>query len=102
MKIFEIVIQGAHEEEIAHDIQAGIYAAVQNHGYTDVSVQAETVREAGSGMVEVPRFFEEYDSFHVGTERHNQSSCRSRQGIKADGGEPGRGSWFLYILKLNI
>ena len=72
MKIFEIVIQGAHEEEIAHDIQAGIYAAVQNHGYTDVSVQAETVREAGSGMVEVPRFFEEYNSGRIAAQRDRQ------------------------------
>lgn len=45
MKKFEIVINGAYEEEIGLEIMQGIYAAIQNHGYTDVSVKADTVTE---------------------------------------------------------
>ena len=45
MKKMSIVINGQHEEEIGLEILQGIYAAIQNHGYTDVSVQAETVNQ---------------------------------------------------------
>ena len=41
MKKMSIVINGQHEEEIGLEILQGIYAAIQNHGYTDVSVQAD-------------------------------------------------------------
>ena len=43
MKKFEVVIRGEHEAEIGHEILSGIYAAIQNYGYTDVSVQADTI-----------------------------------------------------------
>lgn len=45
MKKMSIVINGQHEEEIGLEILQGIYAAIQNHGYTDVSVQAEELAE---------------------------------------------------------
>ena len=45
MKKFEVVIRGEHEAEIGHEILSGIYAAIQNYGYTDVSVQADTNEE---------------------------------------------------------
>ena len=56
MKKFEVVIKGAHEEEIGHEILQGIYAAIQNHGYTDVSVQADTIEERAHGELQVPDF----------------------------------------------
>lgn len=46
MKKIEIAVHGAQEEEIAMEILAGIYGAVQGHGYADVSVRAETVKES--------------------------------------------------------
>lgn len=56
MKRFEVVIRGEHEAEIGHEILSGIYAAVQNYGYTDVSVQADTVEEQYSREFQVPDF----------------------------------------------
>lgn len=56
MKRFEVVIKGKYEKEIGLEILSGIYAAVQNHGYTDVSVQAETVEEKPNGSFWVPDF----------------------------------------------
>lgn len=56
MKKFEVVISGEHEKEIGHEILAGIYAAVQNYGYTDVSVQAETIEEQRDNELQIPEF----------------------------------------------
>lgn len=56
MKKFEVVIAGEHEEEIGLEILQGIYAAIQNHGYTDVSVQADTIEERNRGEIQVPDF----------------------------------------------
>lgn len=59
MKKFEIIINGAHEEEIGLEIMQGIYAAIQNHGYTDVSVKADTVAEEKKEL-QVPAFLTQY------------------------------------------
>lgn len=56
MKKFEVVISGEHEAEIGHEILAGIYAAVHNYGYTDVSVQAETIEEQRDNELQIPEF----------------------------------------------
>lgn len=56
MKKFEVVISGEHETEIGHEILAGIYAAVQNYGYTDVSVQADTIEEQRCNELQIPEF----------------------------------------------
>lgn len=56
MKKFEVVINGEHEAEIGHEILVGIYAAVQNHGYTDVSVRADTIVERSREQIQVPDF----------------------------------------------
>lgn len=56
MKKFEVVISGEHETEIGHEILAGIYVAVQNYGYTDVSVQAETIEEQRGNEFQIPEF----------------------------------------------
>lgn len=56
MKKFEVVIKGEHEEGIGLAILQGIYAAIQNHGYTDVSVQADTIEERTHGELQVPDF----------------------------------------------
>lgn len=37
MKKMSIVINGQHEEEIGLEILQGIYAAIQNHGYSQDS-----------------------------------------------------------------
>lgn len=56
MKKFEVVIKGEHEEEIGHEILKGIYAAIQNHGYTDVSVQADTIKKQNHEELQMPEF----------------------------------------------
>lgn len=58
MKRFEILVSGEHEAEAAQEILAGIYAAILRHGYTDISVRADTVRELGQGEVQVPSFLQ--------------------------------------------
>ena len=45
MKKFLVEISGEHEAEIGQEILTGIYEAVQKHGYADVSVKAETIKE---------------------------------------------------------
>ena len=62
MKKFEVVIRGQHEEEIGHEILQGIYAAIQAHGYTDVSVQADTIDEGESRgvQIQIPEFLTKY------------------------------------------
>lgn len=70
MKKMSIVINGQHEEEIGLEILQGIYAAIQNHGYTDVSVQAETVNQRKE--IEIPAFLTGYArgaAATVGSER---------------------------------
>lgn len=47
MKRFEITIKGAKEREIGQEILSAVYAAVQAHGYHDVSIQAETIPDRG-------------------------------------------------------
>lgn len=59
MKKFEVVICGEHEEAIGLEILTGIYAAIQNHGYSDVSVYAETLPEKVSGELEIPQFLKQ-------------------------------------------
>ena len=56
MKRFEVVIKGTHEEEIGLAILQGIYAAVQANGYTDISVQADTIEERAHGELQIPSF----------------------------------------------
>lgn len=58
MKRFEILVSGEHEAEAGQEILAGIYAAVLKHGYTDISVRADTIRELGQGEVQVPSFLQ--------------------------------------------
>lgn len=58
MKKMSIVINGQHEEEIGLEILQGIYEAIQNHGYTDVSVQTETVNQRRE--IEIPAFLTQY------------------------------------------
>lgn len=60
MKKFEVVIRGQHEEEIGHEILQGIYAAIQAHGYTDVSVQADTIDEKNQKELLIPDFLKGY------------------------------------------
>lgn len=60
MKKFEVVIRGQHEEEIGHEILQGIYAAIQAHGYTDVSVQADTIDEKMDKEIQIPGFLTKY------------------------------------------
>lgn len=47
MKRFEITVRGPEEEEIGLEILTAAYAAVQGHGYHDVSIQAETILDRG-------------------------------------------------------
>lgn len=58
MKKFEVVISGPYEEEIGHMILSSIYGAVQNYGYTDVSVKADTVGDIGE--LQMPEFLKKY------------------------------------------
>lgn len=58
MKKMSIVINGQHEEEIGLEILQGICEAIQNHGYTDVSVQTETVIQRKE--IEIPSFLTGY------------------------------------------
>lgn len=60
MKKFEIVICGEHEEAIGHKILKGIYEAVQENGYTDVSVKADTVKDLNRGELQMPEFLKSY------------------------------------------
>ena len=55
MKKFVIVIGGTNEDQIGHEILQGIYAAVQNNGYADVSVSAETLPERKQN-IDIPAF----------------------------------------------
>lgn len=73
MKKVSIVINGQYEEEIGLEILQGIYAAIQNHGYTDVSVQAETVNQCKE--IEIPAFLTGYAggaAATVGSERRKR------------------------------
>lgn len=72
MKKVSIVINGQYEEEIGLEILQGIYAAIQNHGYTDVSVQAETVNQCKE--IEIPAFLTGYAraAATVGNERRKR------------------------------
>ena len=56
MKVFEIAIGGQHEDAIASEIMAGIYLAIQKHGYSDVSVRSKTIREDTGKQIEIPDF----------------------------------------------
>ncbi|MCM1120088.1 MAG: hypothetical protein NC543_12110 [bacterium] len=47
MKRFEITVKGVEEQEIGLEILTAVYAAVQGHGYHDISIQAETVPDRG-------------------------------------------------------
>lgn len=58
MKKFEVVISGTYEEEIGHMILSSIYGAVQNYGYTDVSVKADTV--GSTGDLQMSEFLKKY------------------------------------------
>lgn len=60
MKKFEVVIRGDHEEEIGHEILQGICAAIQAHGYTDVSVYADTIDERKRNDIQIPEFLSSY------------------------------------------
>lgn len=55
MKKFVILINGENENQIGHEILQGIYEAVQNNGYADVSVIAETVPETKQN-IDIPAF----------------------------------------------
>lgn len=59
MKRIEIVVNGQYEEEIALEVLRGVYGAVQNNGYTDVSVNTETVKEAKKEL-QIPSFLTQY------------------------------------------
>lgn len=59
MKKIEVIISGKHEEAIGLEILTGIYAAIQNHGYSDVSVWAETLPEKAAGGLEIPAFLKQ-------------------------------------------
>lgn len=54
MKKLEVVIKGEHEEEMGREMLSGIYGVIQNHGYTDVSVRADTI--ADKGCIQIPDF----------------------------------------------
>lgn len=60
MKRFEIIISGEHEEAIGLEILKGIYAAIQNHGYSDVSFLTETVGEQHRREMEIPEFMKHH------------------------------------------
>lgn len=60
MKKIEIVINGEHEEAIGHEILSSVYGAVQGHGYTDVSVKADTIRDVTKGELKLPAFLQNY------------------------------------------
>jgi len=60
MKRIEIKVSGVHEEDIGHEILQGVYEAVKNHGYTDVSVSAESVVESMPHDIQVPEFLKQY------------------------------------------
>lgn len=47
MKRFEITVKGVEEQEIGLEILTAVYAAVQAHGYHDISIRAETVPDRG-------------------------------------------------------
>lgn len=56
MKRFEIVVEGGREEEIGREILAGVYGAIRTHGYTEVSVRAESVQAKPGGELWMPDF----------------------------------------------
>lgn len=47
MKKLEVVIKDEHEEEMGREMLSGIYGVIQNYGYTDVSVRADTIADKG-------------------------------------------------------
>ena len=59
MKEIKINVNGQFEEEIALEIIQGVYAAISNHGYTDVSVEAQSVSEKQREL-QVPSFLTQY------------------------------------------
>lgn len=58
MKKFQVIISGPHEEEIGHMILSGIYEAVKKFGYTDVSVNADTIGQYED--LQIPDFLKKY------------------------------------------
>lgn len=58
MRNIQIVLRGKNEEQIAQTIMGSIYAALQQHGYCDVSVEAKTEPEPPKELM-IPRFIRE-------------------------------------------
>lgn len=59
MKKLEVVIKGEHEEEMGREMLSGIYGVIQRHGYTDVSVRADTI--ADRGCIQIPEFLKPHE-----------------------------------------
>jgi len=59
MKRLEVAIKGEHEEEMVREMLSGIYEVIQSHGYTDVSVRADTI--ADRGCIQVPEFLKQHE-----------------------------------------
>lgn len=55
MKRFEVIVSGANEEKVGLEILQGIYGALKNNGYADVSVNAETITRKNPDL-KIPAF----------------------------------------------
>lgn len=63
MKRFEIVITGANEDKIGHEIMKGIYSAIQNQDYADVSVHASSIER--DREISIPEFIKQGRRCHT-------------------------------------
>lgn len=59
MKKIEIVLNGRNEEQIAQHIMKSVYEAINEYGYCDISLYADTIPEPKK-EIQIPSFLTQY------------------------------------------
>lgn len=59
MKEIKIVLSGEKEEQIAQHIMKSVYEAINEHGYCDINLCADTIPEPRED-IQIPTFLTQY------------------------------------------
>ena len=59
MKEIKIVLSGEKEEQIAQHIMKSVYEAINEHGYWDINLCADTIPEPRKD-IQIPTFLTQY------------------------------------------
>ena len=59
MKEIKIVLSGEKEEQIAQHIMKSVYEAINEHGYCDINLCADTIPEPRKD-IQIPTFLTQY------------------------------------------